>query len=193
MSSNAGISSYDAKGASCGSGLRRFTELPPGHDGAQRHELQRWQRLRDRRAVAAGSGAAERAVAGTCWSPPASSATALGSAPAGQASSRRGFRRCLASCVGDVLEPSITSQCSGTSACEKDEQWQLAPGLLGELRRGRAGSQRHRLQRWNQQLRDRRAAARGAAQRASARRHQPQPWEQAPPARQASSGSGLWR
>ena len=38
--------------------------------GDHRHELQRGdQRLRDRPALAAGSGVAQRAAAGTCWSP----------------------------------------------------------------------------------------------------------------------------
>ena len=41
------------------------------------------------------------------------------------------------------LEPSVMGYSAGITACETGEQWQRAPALLSEPRRGEVGTQRH--------------------------------------------------
>ena len=83
-----GISPRAARLPNSGSGFQRFSASCGGRklDPSVMTHSAGVQRLRDRRAVAAGSGAAQRAAGGRRWSP-ASTATALGSAPPAQASS----------------------------------------------------------------------------------------------------------
>ncbi|CAK0818311.1 unnamed protein product, partial [Prorocentrum cordatum] len=125
ISYNAGISACE-KGEQWQRALALLSEA-----GAQRHQLQRWdQRVREGRAVAAGTCAAERDAGGE--------AGARLSYNAGISACEKGeqWQRALA-LLSEMweakLEPNVISYSAGISACEKGEQWQRALGLLSEM------------------------------------------------------------
>ncbi|CAK0880211.1 unnamed protein product [Prorocentrum cordatum] len=128
--------------------------------------LQRWsQRVREGHAVAGGSGAAQRDVAGK--------ANSRLSYSAGISACEKGkqWQRALAlfgEMLAAKLEPNVTVPYSaGISACEKGEQWQRALALLCEMLGAKLQPNVSLLQRWDQRVREGRAVAggSGAAQR----------------------------
>ncbi|CAK0878225.1 unnamed protein product [Prorocentrum cordatum] len=92
----------------------------------------RW-RVRQRRAVAAGSGAARRDVAGEGGAQP------LVSYGVGISACEKGEQWQMAlSLLREMweakLEPTVIGYSAGINACQKGEQWQRALALLGEMR-----------------------------------------------------------
>ncbi|CAK0858309.1 unnamed protein product [Prorocentrum cordatum] len=133
-------------------------------------QLQRWdQRVREGRAVAAGSGAAQRDTGGEAGAQRHLSTTALGSARATRACSGSGPWRCSARCGRRSWSPTSSATTLGSAfarrAISGSGLWRCSAKC------GRRSWSPTQLQRWDQRVREWRsvAAGSGATQRDAGR------------------------